>query len=226
MTFFSGDPSVAALKNNVYVAWENGSENDDEIFFVISSDNGQTFSDIQNISDSDKDSDDPSVAVFKNNVYIAFENGDSDTDRIFFTYSDDNGQTFKDIKDISGTALDSADPSAAVFKNNVYVTWELDGPNDADEEVLFTASTDNGDTFEDVINLSNSGPDIDSDDPRAAAFGYDVYILFEEGKDDESENEVLIRGSNDKGITFGEKIDVSNTDISLESEDPAIALVP
>ena len=227
--FRSIDPSIAAFNNDVYVAWDNETTDDGrQIFFVASNDNGQTFGDIQNLSnDEDKRFDQSDVAAFKNDVYVAWQT-DEDDGEIFFVSSNDNGQTFGDIQNLSLDSLGSADPSVTAFKNDVYIVWENDNPltsNDNIQEVLFRASNDKGDTFGDTINLSNSGPILDSDDTRVAAIGYDVFVVWEEGPDDE-ENEVLFRASNDKGTTFGDTINLSNSGKFFNSEEPAIATVP
>ena len=225
--FFSGDPSISAFNDNVYVSWENDTDDDQQIFFVSSNDNGQTFNEIQNLSNDDHESLQSDIAAFKNNVYVSWQSDEEDGE-IFFVSSNDNGQTFNEIQNLSLDSLNSADPSVTSFKNDVYIVWESDKPlgsNDNIQEVLFRSSNDTGSTFGDIINLSNSGPILDSDDTRVAALGYDVFAVWEEGPDDE-ENEVLFRSSNDKGSTFGDTINLSNSGKLFNSEEPDITTVP
>src|ERR687892_131527 len=63
----------------------------------------------------------------------------------------------------------------ATSGTNVYVVWlsNLTGHL----EILFRASSDNGQTFVDKVNLSNT-PNVDSIDPQIAASGNDVYISW------------------------------------------------
>ena len=85
----------------------------------------------------------------------------------------------------------------ATSDNNVYVTWWT---NKTGNEVMFRASTDNGVTFGDKMNLSNT-TEADSDDAEIAASGNSVYVTWWE-RNDTSDTPVA-RVSNDNGATFG-----------------------
>ena len=66
---------------------------------------------------------------------------------------------------------------------------------------MFTASTDNGATFRDKINLSNT-TEADSDYANIAASGNNVYITWCERN--ETSDTPVARVSNDNGATFGQ----------------------
>jgi hypothetical protein len=86
----------------------------------------------------------------------------------------------------------------ATSDNNVYITWWTNKTGNF--EVMFRASTDNGVTFGDKMNLSNT-TEADSDDAEIAASGDSVYITWWE-RNDTSDTPVA-RVSNDNGATFG-----------------------
>ena len=86
----------------------------------------------------------------------------------------------------------------ATSDNNVYVTWWTD--KTGNDEIMFRASTDNGVTFGDKMNLSNT-TEADSDDAQIAASGNSVYVTWWE-RNDTSDTPVA-RVSNDNGATFG-----------------------
>jgi hypothetical protein len=88
--------------------------------------------------------------------------------------------------------------SIATSDNNVYVTWWSNKTGNM--EVMFRASTDNGVTFGDKINLSNTTA-ADSDDAEIAASGDSVYVTWWE-RNDTSDTPVA-RVSNDNRATFG-----------------------
>jgi hypothetical protein len=71
---------------------------------------------------------------------------------------------------------------------------------------MFKASTDNGKTFSDKMNLSNS-TNANSQDAQIAASGNNVYVSWWERN--QTSNEPVLRVSNDNGKTFGEKIMLS-----------------
>jgi len=86
----------------------------------------------------------------------------------------------------------------ATSDNNVYITWWTNKTGNF--EVMFRASTDNGVTFGDKMNLSNT-TEADSDDAEIAASGNSVYITWWERND--TSDEPVARVSNDNGATFG-----------------------
>jgi len=86
----------------------------------------------------------------------------------------------------------------AASDNNVYITWWTNKTGNM--EVMFRASTDNGVTFGDKMNLSNT-TEADSDDAEIAASGNSVYVTWWERN--ETSDEPVARVSNDNGATFG-----------------------
>src|ERR687889_1250268 len=95
------------------------------------------------------------------------------------------------------TAVRELVPIAA-SDNNVYITWWTN--KTGNDEVMFRASTDNGVTFGDKMNLSNT-TEADSDDAEIAASGNSVYVTWWERN--ETSDEPVARVSNDNGATFG-----------------------
>jgi hypothetical protein len=87
----------------------------------------------------------------------------------------------------------------ATSDNNVYITWWSNKTGNI--EVMFRASTDNGATFGDKINLSNT-TEADSDDAEIAASGDSVYVTWWERN--ETSDTPVARVSNDNGATFGQ----------------------
>ena len=89
-TVFSGRPQISSQGNDVYVVWVGGTFGNFETFFVVSTDNGQTFNTPDNLSENTGDSRDAQISSSGNNVYVVWK---SDND-IFFAFSTDNGLTF------------------------------------------------------------------------------------------------------------------------------------
>lgn len=94
----------------------------------------------------------------------------------------------------------------ATSGNNVYIVW----PSNATGylEISFRASSDNGQTFADKINLSNT-PNVDSTDPQIATSGNYVYISWWEDYGNGT-RVPFFRTSNDNGQTFGLALSLSN----------------
>jgi hypothetical protein len=87
----------------------------------------------------------------------------------------------------------------ATSDNNVYVTWWTN--KTGNDDVMFRASTYNGVTFGDKMNLSNT-TEADSDDAEIAASGNNVYVTWWERN--ETSDTPVARVSNDNGATFGQ----------------------
>jgi hypothetical protein len=96
--------------------------------------------------------------------------------------------------------LSSFQPSLAVFKNNVYLTWADRQSTDTDD-ILFRKSTNNGIKFDAVVNLSNNPGN--SDSPVIAVFQEDVYIVWNDQTGDELGRDVFFLRSINGGNTFG-----------------------
>jgi hypothetical protein len=94
----------------------------------------------------------------------------------------------------------------AASGNNIYAVWS--GNQSGNWEISFRASSDNGKTFGEKMNLSN---DIsDSTDPQIAAAGSNVYVTWWNTVDKNTgSKEPVMRISNDNGKTFGEKMMLS-----------------
>src|SRR5574339_1029353 len=98
------------------------------------------------------------MIVSANNVYVVWVDDSNGPDSdIFFTVSNDNGQTFVDPPtDLSNNAGNSQDEQMIVSGNNVYVMW-TDDSNGGVSNIFFTVSNDNGQTFVDPpTDLSNN----------------------------------------------------------------------
>jgi hypothetical protein len=120
-TFSARGPALAIYKDNVYLAWSNGSDANADIMIMTSEDGGKNFGNAYVTSKTKAFSDAPKLAVDINGtIHLAYTESNS---TIFYTRSTDKGKTFRDPINISDT--DSRYPYLAVdTNNNVYVAWE------------------------------------------------------------------------------------------------------
>ena len=90
--------------------------------------------------------------------------------------------------------------------DNVYIVW---GTNETGNwEVMFRASNDEGETFGDKINLSNS-TSLDSHNAEIVASGDKVFISWLESGMTNFTNKYVLRISTDRGQTFGPFLQLS-----------------
>lgn len=225
--------SIAASESNVYVSWwDNRTTGNNEIFFARSTDNGQTFSEAVNLSNSPGGSADNQITAQDNNVYVAWWDNRTGNWEVFSRSSTDGGETFSEAVMLQGIGnstfrlappqpnIISVDTVLAGSGNNEYVVW-WDNKT-GNWEVLFAGSTDNGATFADPINISSS-PDLRSIGARIAAEGDYVYISWIEMNPETGQRDVFVSTSSDQGETFGEPImltTANSTTTALSSGGP------
>ena len=101
------------------------------------------------------------VAVSESNVFVvwadntapASNNSNYDNQDIFFTKSADGGNSFGKIINLSNNSGNSNIPQISAVGANVYVVWLDDFSGNQD--MFFTKSTDGGNSFGKIINLSS-----------------------------------------------------------------------
>lgn len=201
----SGIPKLVATGSQVYLAWEDNSKKNFEIYLSKSDDYGATFNPPVDISTTSGQSGTPQIAVSKNNIYAVWMDDTSGNYDILFAKSSDGGKSFGDPVNVSKLHTDSGYPQLAVSGNDVYVTWTqtIVDPN---YDVYFAKSTDDGKTFDAPINISKDlGP---SGWPNIATDGaiYISWVDSSTGKFD-----LFVTKSTDGGATFENYTNVSTS---------------
>lgn len=202
---------IAAIDNNVYVVWQesittNSKETNYEIYLKKSEDQGNTFSKPINLSNNSGFSEHPQIAVSKNGIFIIWaDNTSSNNTEIMFTKSLDNGTTFGEVKNLSNDSKNSNNPEISVSDENVYVVWQdidqtyshSNKENLIDKEtssnIMFIGSMDNGNTFNDQIELTNNTYD---SYPKVNSYQNYVYVVWN------SEDKSSSKDSEDSGLFF------------------------
>jgi hypothetical protein len=206
---FSINPKIAASGSNVYVVWQEDSATGG-ISFKRSIDSGAVFGGVNILSATGTS---PQIATGgNNNVYIVWEDGGD----IRFKKSVNGGDTFGAAINLSNNAGEST--LAKVTSSgttNVYVVWSDDTTGNND--ILFKKSTDKGTSFSSKINLSSNAGD--STNPRIAASGNSVYIVWQDTQNGFGGYDTFFRKSSNKGASFASGLDLSaNSGDSVNSQ--------
>ncbi|HEX2558186.1 MAG TPA: sialidase family protein, partial [Nitrososphaera sp.] len=100
---------------------------------------------------------------------------------------------------LSGNSGKSERPDIAVSGDNIYAVWQDD--TSAQQQVMFTKSTDGGFTFDKPVIISKSQQGGFSNAPDIAVSGDNVYVVWAD-YDSEELAAVAFRSSTDGGRTF------------------------
>jgi len=209
-------PQTESSGNNVYMVWQDNMFGQNRLNYDIllksSTDGGQTFGDIVNLSNNTGFSEHPQIAVNGSNVHIVWADNTSLNRDIYIISSTDGGQTFGDIVNLSNNTADSYNQEISVSGNNVYVVWQ-DAPKytQGNSNISFIASTDGGQTFDDMINISNNADKTSF--PKISSYQDNVYVSWNvDRKDqvgtisDKPAEGIYFAKSNDKGKNFDQEI--------------------
>ncbi len=187
-------PALAYSNDYVYAVYWDGGDNDPEgdtngndvmnddgdIFFRRSADDGENWDDVVVISNSDTDGmtyDPPSyasyyyayyrsdIAASGSNVYVVWSNYDYDNAQyeIRFSKSTNSGNTWSDVSVISSSAssadtINSYAPTITTNGNEVYVAWQqysYDGTTTA-YNIISRYSSDRGDSWNSATTVTDS----------------------------------------------------------------------
>jgi hypothetical protein len=214
-------PQTDSSENKVFVVWEDNlfgqNRMNYDILLKTSNDSGQTFGDVVNLSNNSGFSEHPQMAVKGNNVYIVWADNTSLNRDIYFISSNDSGQTFGDVVNLSNNTADSYNQEISVSGNNVYVVWQdAQKFTQGNSGISFISSNDSGQTFGDVVNLSNNAGKTSF--PKISSSQENVYVAWNIDSNDRSivganntEGGIFFVKSPDNGSSFDEEIRL-NTD--------------
>ena len=217
--------------------------NNGRILFKASTDGGNSFKDTKIITtNSGRTAESyPKIAASdNNNVYVAWsvgmppstaEHGTRDYDNnssnkheaeqkqgIFFTKSSDSGVNFSKIVKLNNDASRVGESQIAASGNQVYITWSGNSDNLIPNDLYFTKSTDNGNSFTKENSLRKNS----SLNAELAVNEDNVYIVWQDFLKP-SNQEILIKKSIDRGDMFANTItNISNN--KGTSECPSIAI--
>ena len=130
---FSHSPDIATSSEDVYVVWrDNLPDEPGEIFLRRSTGGGGAFSASILVSSTGEFSHQPTVATADGNVYVAWRENTEVNGQIFFSASEDGGDTFASPTNVSSNGGLSEQPRLATSDFTVYLAWTDDSPGNND----------------------------------------------------------------------------------------------
>ena len=204
---------VSDDNNNVYLIWENENNLEKDIYISRSADNGETWDEPVNVSDTPKASLNPNVTLDQSGIiYAVWVDETSGNAEIYFSSSADYGKTWQNAVNISNTPKQSMQPAITVDSNgSIYIAWEDSSPGN--DEIYILKSIDNGESWKQFANISgNSG---NSQSPRIIMDGKDnIYVVWHDYT--LGNWEIFFSKSSDHGANWSQGYNISNsTEMSI-----------
>jgi len=142
------EPTIASVKNNVHIAWEEFSSNNNKIRYKRSRDKGKSWGGYKFIS-KELGGYDPAknatIVSDRNEIHIIWQQhvptGPS-KDGIFYSYSIDNGSNWSEQENLStkyyyNYFYDSDLPAIAVYNRKIHAVWCEDRQYPLDREICY-----------------------------------------------------------------------------------------
>ena len=214
ITYDSINPEISVSGDDIYSSWISNvdSNNSDVMFTKISNVSGLPTS-ISNVSDTPGISNIIKLKSSKNNVYITWEDKQSGQWQLLFRKSQDSGETFSNLRNLSDTTGNVHLHDLSTSRGNVFVVWAAnENVSSTNKDIFFRRSVNFGNSFDKTINLSNN-PD-DSLDPHMITNenGTIIYIVWTECdiKHDDPICSIVFTKSLNQGESFTGPVKISN----------------
>jgi hypothetical protein len=219
----------------VYIVWQDKVSGNYEIFLRESNDGGEKFSGIKNLSRNNTgDSISPRIEASGNNVYVVWTDQEESKSEIFLRASNDNAAKFGGIKNVSWSDGDSYDPKIALAGNSsVYVLWEDSSFRGFTFDLIFRASDNAANTFQDKVNIGRFVGEI-ADHGQIMGSNNSVFVVWSEAPrfSYPPTYDIFLQASRDNGNGFDDAINIStgqgssiNPKIALSEENKIVYVV-
>ena len=135
------DTNMASSENNLFAVWTNGIGASANVFFARSTDDGNTFSQPVNLSLDAVIPRYAQVVSDSQNVYVMWYDNKTGNNDIFLRSSNDQGETFGSIKNLSfddaQSTLSILGPHLAITPNGSFAGWASDDEQSKDIVMRF-----------------------------------------------------------------------------------------
>ena len=214
--FDSINPYFSVSNNSIFSVWvSNLGSNNSEVMFKKMDEKSKSFGSAVNISNATGISNLAKLTNSDNNIYVTWEDKQTDNWKLLFSKSEDKGAQFGAITNLSNSTGNVHLHDLSASGKNVFVLWAAnENISSSNKEIFFRKSQDDGDSFGDVINLSK---DIDDSlDPHMVINqnGAIIYIVWTkcDTKHDDPDCHVVFTRSLDQGNSFTDSkiIDAEN----------------
>jgi hypothetical protein len=175
-TSASDFPSVSVSGSDVHVVWRDFRNNDDEIYYKHSTDNGTSWGLETRLTNSSGLSEEPSVSTSGSFVHVAWYDNRNGNVEIYYKRSTDSGTSWGVDTRLTNNSGTSYEPSISVSGSVVHLVWRDD--RDGNFEIYYKRSTDSGTSWEADTQLTSN--DYFSWYPSVASSGLGVHVVWQD----------------------------------------------
>ena len=125
---FSNVPSVAVVDSVVHVVFEDNRDGNFEMYYLHSTDNGQTWASATRLTDDGAESHFPSLTASGSNVHLVWQDLRDGNEEIYYKVSNDYGITWDPDVRLTDDASVSQNASICVSGERVHVAWDDERP--------------------------------------------------------------------------------------------------
>jgi len=206
---------LAASGNLIHIVWYDTRDGNYEIYYKRSIDGGQSWGSDIRLTTNEFTSYNPAIALSGSIIHVVWYDNRDGNYQLFYKRSFDNGATWEAERNISSSIGRSGHPSITVSGSDVHLVWWDN--RDANFEIYYMKSIDNGNTYSAETRLTNNAGE--SVMPGVAISGNYVHVSWYDSTD--GNWEIYYKRSADGGLTWGNNIRLTNN--SAQSRFPSIA---
>ncbi len=209
-------PEITASGTNVFVIWNNlDADKGNHILLRHSIDGGSIFDSKMEIGVGVKDSF-PKVAADDSNFFVVWDvKGYDNNTKVMYKNGQDNNASLDDKTVDLNQGKNGGEPQILSKGNHILVSWTSNSQME-DNELYLVKSDDFGLSFGNITKVSNG---FKSSNVETLMVDNNLFVVWQESVNDAEE--ILLKKSTDRGITFSQTVDLSNNDGI--SECPSIA---
>lgn len=201
--------SIAVEGNNVYVVWMDTRDNNQEIYFKRSTDNGGSWGSDVRLTNNSSNSLYPTIAVFNSNIHVAWSENRDLNFEIYYKRSTDGGANWGNDTRLTYDVVNSSIPSIAVNESKLHVVWTDE--RDLVAQIYYKKSTDNGFSWSQDIRLVNTI--YEASEPNICVSGENIHVVWEDTRDHNGNPtfDIFYKHSTNGGVNWSNDEKITNT---------------
>ncbi|MDZ4747198.1 MAG: T9SS type A sorting domain-containing protein [Saprospiraceae bacterium] len=204
-TSFNNANVMAANGDVVHLVYTDERGLEGEVYYQRSIDGGISWQmAVQLTTDNGSFSGYPAIAVWNNEVHVAWADQRSGHDDIYYRKSYDGGTSWFDETRITNDPADSGFPCLSTSGPVVHLVWT--DTRFEDEEIYYCHSLNAGQSWGDQMRLTNDGGN--SINASVSSSANDVHVVWQDNRN--GNDEIYYKRSTDGGLSWGADLRMTN----------------